>query len=43
MIEASTCLEMEMHNRLKTPVGDQERLERLLSVLCWKIPVCRVK
>jgi len=31
MIEASTCLEMDIHNRLKTPVGDQERLERLLS------------
>lgn len=31
MIETSTCLEMDIHNRLKTPVGDQERLERLLS------------
>ena len=31
MIGASACLDLDMHNRLKTFAGDQERLERLLS------------
>jgi DNA-binding CsgD family transcriptional regulator len=31
MIGSGCCLELDMHHRLKTNPGDQERLERLLS------------